>query len=214
MLNLRKEYSKDVIDVAASWLGIKHSITSSILTTVKLGVDLPTKIVMYKLCRILSKQEPDFFNWLKISKNFDIDATNYNATVEQLVLIINAINEEAIFNVYANLMRSWQLGFIDWQKFSRLSWALPNIYSEDLFYLKEVYDKKDVEQCQEMIALQNVGLVNSYTRNVYGAVHTPKYNITNIGLDMLQYGIDYNNFKKYKEYREKRQAGEADEVKI
>ena len=105
-----KEYSKDVIDVASSWLGIKHPVASSVLTSLKLMFDLPTKIVMHKLCRILSKQEPDFFEWLKISENFDKDATNYNTTVRQLILCINAINEEALFDVYANLMRSWQLG--------------------------------------------------------------------------------------------------------
>ena len=209
-----KEYSKDVIDIASSWLGIKHPAASSILTTLKLVFDLPTKIVMHKLCRILSKQEPDFFEWLKISENFDKDATNYNTTIRQLILCINAINEEALFDVYANLMRSWQLGFIDKQKFLRLSWVLTNIYSEDLFYLKKIYDQKDVEQCEAIIALQNVGFTQSYTRNTYGSIHIPKYNITEYGYDMLQYGIDYENFQLYKHYREEKQAGETDETKI
>lgn len=207
-----KEYSKDVIDVASAWLGIKHPMASSVLTTLKLVFDLPTKIVMHKLCRILSKQEPDFFEWLKISENFDKDTTNYNTTVRQLILCINAINEEALFDVYANLLRSWQLGFIDKQKFLRLSWALTNIYSEDLFCLKEIYDKKDIDQCSEMITLNSIGLVETYTPNKYGKIRITTYNITDLGLDMLQYGIDYDNFQLYKHYREEKQAGETDET--
>ena len=209
-----KEYSKDVIDVASTWLGIKHPVASSVLTSLKLMFDLPTKIVMHKLCRILSKQEPDFFEWLKISENFDKDATNYNTTIRQLILCINAINEEALFDVYANLMRSWQLGFIDKQKFLRLSWALTNIYSEDLFSLKEIYNKKDIDQCSEMIALHGIGLVGTYTPNKYGKIRITTYNITDLGFDMLQYGIDYENFQMYKHYREEKQAGETDETKI
>lgn len=208
-----QEYSKNVVDVASLWLGIKYPMASSILTTLKLVFDLPTKIIMHKLCIVLSKQKPDFFEWLKISENFEGDTIGYNKTVRQLILYINAINEETLFDVYANLMRSWQLGFIDKQKFLRLSWALTNIYSEDLFYLKEVYDKKDIEQCGEMIALQSVGLADSYTKNLWGAVHTPKYNINDIGLDMLQCGVDYNNFELYRRYREKKTGG-SDEIKI
>lgn len=207
-----KEYSKDVIEVASAWLGIKHPVASSVLTTLKLVFDLPTKIVMHKLCRILSKQEPDFFEWLKVSENFDKDAANYNTTVRQLILCINAINEEALFDVYANLLRSWQLGFIDKQKFLRLSWALTNIYSEDLFCLKEIYDKKDIDQCSEMITLNSIGLVETYTPNKYGKIRITTYNITDLGLDMLQYGIDYDNFQLYKHYREEKQAGETDET--
>ncbi len=209
-----KEYRKDVRDVAATWLGIKHPVASAILATLRLVYDLPTTILMHKLCWILSKQESDFGEWLKISENFDKDATNYNSTVRQLILGINAINEEALFNVYANLMRSWQLGFIDKQKFLRLSWALPNIYSEDLFYLKKIYDKKDNEQCTEIIALQSVGFAESYTHNTYGSIHIPKYNVSENGLDMLQYGIDYDNFSIYKHYREKNKQVKNDETKI
>lgn len=206
-----KEYSKDVIDVASAWLGIKHPVASSVLTTLKLVFDLPTKIVMHKLCRILSKQEPDFFEWLKLSENFDKDATNYNTTVRQLILCINAINEEALFDVYANLMRSWQLGCIDKQKFLRLSWALPNIYSEDLLHLRDIYTEKDLQENKKLVALRNLGFVNGITKTYPGSCPT-EYTINDLGFDMLQYGIDYDNFQLYKHYREEKQVGETDET--
>lgn len=206
-----KEYSKDVIDVASTWLGIKHPVASSVLTSLKLMFDLPTKIVMHKLCRILSKQEPDFFEWLKISENFDKDATNYNTTIRQLILCINAINEEALFDVYANLMRSWQLGFIDKQTFLRLSWALPNIYSEDLLHLRDIYTEKDLQANKKIVALHNLGFVNSITKTYPGSCSI-EYTINDLGLDMLQYGIDFDNFQLYKHYREEKQAGEIDET--
>lgn len=206
-----KEYSKDVIDVASSWLGIKHPVASSVLTSLKLMFDLPTKIVMHKLCRILSKQEPDFFEWLKISENFDKDATNYNTTVRQLILCINAINEEALFDVYANLMRSWQLGFIDKQKFLRLSWALTNIYSEDLLHLRDIYTEKDLRENKKLVVLRNLGFVNGITKTYPGSCPV-EYTINDLGFDMLQYGIGYENFQLYKHYREEKQAGETDET--
>ena len=208
-----QEYKKDIIDVASSWVGLKSPFMSAGLMTLKVFFNLPSKIIMHKLCAILSKQEPDFDKWLKKVENFEKDSENYNKTVRQLILTINAINEEPLFDVYANLLRSWQLGFIDKQKFLRLSWTLTNIYSEDLLYLTSIYNKENVAQSSEMIALYNIGLVEAYTPNKYGKIRITTYNITDLGLDMLQYGIDYDNFPIYKHYREK-QAGETDEVKI
>ena len=89
---------------------------------------------------LLSKlyKDSDFDEWLKLSEKFDKSDKNYKKTVCKLVYTINAINEEELLDIYSNLLRAYKLGLICKQRFFKLTWALSNIYSEDLFELKNI----------------------------------------------------------------------------
>ena len=86
---------------------------------------------------------------------------------------------------------------IDKQRFFKLTWALSNIYSEDLFELKNIYKEKDMPETRERIALRNVNLIDSCLRTKY-VTSISLYNMNELGLDMLRYGIDLENADKYK----------------
>ena len=158
------------------------------------------KVLLSKLYKVLNNQDSDFDEWLKLSEKFDKSDKNYKKTVCKLVYTINAINEEELLDIYSNLLRAYKLGLICKQRFFKLTWALSNIYSEDLFELKNIYKEKDMPETRERIALRNVNLLDSYVRTKYGT-SISIYNMNELGFDMLRCGIDLENADKYKSFR-------------
>lgn len=158
------------------------------------------KVLLSKLYKVLNNQDSDFDEWLKLSEKFDKSDKNYKKTVCKLVYTINAINEEELLDIYSNLLRAYKLGLICKQRFFKLTWALSNIYSEDLFELKNIYKEKDMPETRERISLRNVNLLDSYFRTKY-STSISIYNMNELGFDMLQYGIDLENADKYKSFR-------------
>lgn len=160
------------------------------------------RVLLSKLYKVLNNQDSDFDEWLKLSEKFDKSDKNYKKTVCKLVYTINAINEEELLDIYSNLLRAYKLGLICKQRFFKLTWALSNIYSEDLFELKNIYKEKDMPETRECIALRNVNLLDSCLRTKYVTSIT-LYNMNELGFDMLQYGIDLENADVYKPFRRK-----------
>lgn len=158
------------------------------------------KVLLSKLYKVLNNQDSDFDEWLKLSEKFDKSDKNYKKTVCKLVYTINAINEEELLDIYSNLLRAYKLGLICKQRFFKLTWALSNIYSEDLFELKNIYKEKDMPETRELIALRNVNLLDSCLRTKY-VTSISLYNMNELGFDMLRYGIDLENADKYKPLR-------------
>ena len=158
------------------------------------------KVLLSKLYKVLNNQDSDFDEWLKLSEKFDKSDKNYKKTVCKLVYTINAINEEELLDIYSNLLRAYKLGLICKQRFFKLTWALSNIYSEDLFELKNIYKEKDMPETRERIALRNVNLIYSCFRTKY-VTSISLYNMNELGLDMLRYGIDLENADKYKPFK-------------
>ena len=155
------------------------------------------RVLLSKLYKVLNNQDSDFDEWLKLSEKFDKSDKNYKKTVCKLVYTINAINEEELLDIYSNLLRAYKLGLICKQRFFKLTWALSNIYSEDLFELKNIYKEKDMPETRERIALRNVNLLDSYVRTKYGT-SISIYNMNELGFDMLRCGIDFENADMYK----------------
>ena len=158
------------------------------------------RVLLSKLYKVLNNQDSDFDEWLKLSEKFDKSDKNYKKTVCKLVYTINAINEEELLDIYSNLLRAYKLGLICKQRFFKLTWALSNIYSEDLFELKNIYKEKDMPETRERIALRNVNLIDSCLRTNY-VTSISLYNMNELGLDMLRYGIDLENADKYKPFK-------------
>ena len=158
------------------------------------------RVLLSKLYKVLNNQDSDFDEWLKLSEKFDKSDKNYKKTVCKLVYTINAINEEELLDIYSNLLRAYKLGLICKQRFFKLTWALSNIYSEDLFELKNIYKEKDMPETRECIALRNVNLIDSCLRTKY-VTSISLYNMNELGLDMLRYGIDLENADKYKPFK-------------
>lgn len=170
--------------------------------TVQTYKDYADQVLLSKLYKVLNNQDSDFDKWLKQSEMFDKSDKNYKKTVRKLVYTINAINEEELLEVYSNLLRSYKMGLICKQRFFKLTWALSNIYSDDLFELKNIYKEKNINETQEYITLRNVNLLDSNIITASGGSST-MYAINSLGLDMLQYGIDLEHADKYKKYRQK-----------
>lgn len=170
--------------------------------TVQTYKDYADKVLLSKLYKVLNNQDSDFDKWLKQSEMFDKSDKNYKKTVRKLVYTINAINEEELLEVYSNLLRSYKMGLICKQRFFKLTWVLSNIYSVDLFELKNIYKEKNINETQEYITLRNVNLLDSNIITASGGSST-MYSINSLGLDMLQYGIDLEHADTYKKYRQK-----------
>lgn len=154
-------------------------------------------VLLSKLNKVLKNQDSDFYEWLKLSEKFDKSNKNYKKTVCRLIYTINSINEEELLDVYSNLLRSYKNGVITKQIFFKLTWVLSNVYSEDLYELKNIYKQKDISESQQCITLRNANLLDSKIISGYGTSYTI-YNINDLGIDMLRYGIDFNNAEKYK----------------
>lgn len=174
------------------------------IKTVDIAVQLhkgyADRVLISKLYKVLNGQDSDFDEWLKLSEKFDKSDKNYKKTVAKLVYTINAINEEELLDIYSNLLRAYKLDLICKQRFFKLVWALANIYSEDLFELRNIYKEKDMPETQERISLRNVNLLDSCLKTKYVSTVT-FYNMNELGFDMLQYGIDLENADKYKPFR-------------
>lgn len=194
----------NALSIASNLADIVMSEISLPIKTLDIAVQIhkgyADRVLISKLYKVLNNQDSDFDEWLKLSERFDKSDKNYKETVAKLVYTINAINEEELLDIYSNLLRAYKIGLICKQRFFKLVWALANIYSEDLFELKNIYKEKDMPETQERISLRNVNLLDSCLRTKYVSTVT-FYNMNELGFDMLQYGIDLDNADKYKLYR-------------
>lgn len=158
----------------------------------------PNLIFADKLSRVLSNNE-DFFEWLKIVKDFEKDSKNYQDAVRQVVYNIHVINEIKLLDVFANLMHAYKMNLIDEEIFYRLGWILSNAFADDLVYLKKCYGKKRMTECPELMSLERQNLVYKNVVPMFNGVVENNYTITSLGIKMLSCGVDYENYGKYQE---------------
>lgn len=159
---------------------------------------VPNIIFADKLSRILTDDNKDFFEWLKIADHFDESHDTYQNSVRQLIYNINAINETKLLGIYANLLRAYRADKISKEELYRLGWALSNIFPGDLMYLVKCYGQNHMEETPELRKLEQRGLVCiSRAQALYDVGVRNLYMITELGTKMLSCGIDYENHNKY-----------------
>ena len=188
---------KQLPEYAIDMLSIVCPPVAAISRTVDLLKDISQKIFLQKYSQVLTKQDSDFNEWLKIAEKFDSDNSTYEKTIRQLIYFIEAINEVDLLDVYANLLRAWKAGLLEKAEFFRLGWILTRAFSSDLMYLKECYGKKDMDENQELLSLERYNLVYKRVIPLMNGVVNNAYTITPLGIKMLSRGIDYEHYSEY-----------------
>ena len=115
--------SNELISVTNSWLSLAIPHLGPIADTIGFVQSLSDKLLFDKLYYVLSRQDSDFEEWLKISEKFEADNKDYNKMVQQLIYYINAINEVDLLQAYANLLHAYKCTSIKRIKIERVPLA-------------------------------------------------------------------------------------------
>lgn len=133
--------NKELITATCSWLSLAIPFIAPISDTVEAVRSVSDKLLFDKLYYVLSNQDSDFEDWLKLSEKFNEDSESYSKMVQQLIYYINAINEVDMLSAYSNLLRAYKLNLINKNDFFRLSFCLTKLLSEDAKYLSNNINK-------------------------------------------------------------------------
>lgn len=172
--------------------------TAPIIHAAQFPATVSDAVFEYKLKKLLSNQSPDLGEWLKMAWKFESCQKDYAQNVRKLIYLLTTINEDRLIDVYANLLHSYQLGLLNTADFFRFSWILTQVYSDDLFLLKEFKFKTNCSKNQRLGILEPYGLLNKKIENGYNSNVGTRYFITESGKKMLSCGIDYENYNEYK----------------
>lgn len=102
----------EILKITSEWVSLVIPIINPISKTIENVYSLSDKILFNKIYNIIKNQDSDFDKWLKISEKFTEDSKSYYKMVRQIIYTINAINEEDMLYVYANLLRAYKNGCI------------------------------------------------------------------------------------------------------
>lgn len=169
-----------------------------VIHTLQFPTTISDAIFEYKLKKLLKNQKPDLMEWLKTAWKFEHCQEEYAANVRKLICFLNAMNEDKLIDIYANLLHAYQLEFINQDEFFRLSWILTQVYSDDLFLLKDFKHKTKYSENKRLEILEPYGLIDKHHRRGYNSQTATKYLLTETGKKMLACGIDYENYNEYK----------------
>lgn len=112
---------------------------------------------------------------VKISSKFTEDEPKYREYTKRQIQFIAQVDEEEKIDFYANLTRTWLLGYIDSSLYFKMSYLLKLFTLEELEYLKENYNTNPITD------------INFYIRefSLYGLVDTIE--TTNLGNSTYKY---------------------------
>ena len=147
-----------------------------------------------KLERLMNKQSADLSSWLKIAWNFEKDEESYASNVRKLIYLLNAMNEDNLIDVYANLLHAYQLGLLNRDDFFRLSWILTQVYYDDLLLLKEIGPEFCDTNWSRLSSIQPYGLVRTHTTHYYDGREEMTYTLTQLGRNMLECGLELDDY--------------------
>lgn len=173
-----------------------------VLLPVVHGLNFPSTVTdaifCEKLERLMNKQSTDLPGWLKMAWNFDKDRDNYVNNVRKLVYLLNAMNEDRAIDIYANLLRAYQLDLLECDEFFRLSWILTQVYYMDLNLIMQLYSNKIDNEDKRLHSLEPYGLLTSTSHFSFSAGATILYTVSDLGVKMISCGLDFDNHEKYK----------------
>lgn len=184
----------DIVESALDLVSDCIPQLAPILHSLKFPSTIADAIFANKLKRLLSKSRPDFDSWAKMAWRFDRDQKQYKENVGKLIYFLNAMNEDKIIDVYANLLRAYQLALLDCEDFFRLSWILTQVYYQDLLLLKEIGPNLRDKNHSRLASLQPYGLFLTHTAQFYNQSTELTYTLTDLGRSMISCGIDFDNY--------------------
>lgn len=169
-----------------------------VLLPVVHGLNFPSTVTdaifCEKLERLMNKQSADLPSWLKMAWKFEKDKENYASNVRKLIYLLNAMNEDKLIDIYANLLHSYQLGLLKQESFFRLSWILTQVYYDDLLLLKEIGPEFRDTNWSRLSSIQPYGLVRTHTKRHYDSREEMTYTLTQLGCNMLECGLELDEY--------------------
>ncbi|MCL2837713.1 MAG: hypothetical protein FWE04_01410 [Oscillospiraceae bacterium] len=207
MMEDNKKIGKEVSQTTINLLSLALPYVS-IPNIMRNGAENIANILLIdKINRFLSKQDHDFEEKLKISSKFTKDDRKYKKNVKLIIHNLNSINDDYKIDVYANLTRARLCELLCEDTYLRLTFILSNLHYGDLEYLKENISRKinvsassGEEEPIEVKSLVSHGLIDCINKHTWGALEGDKtYMKTNLGLEMVRCGIDYENYHNYKD---------------
>ena len=202
-----KEVKKDTQNYALELLSIICPFIAGAKASKEYFSNLSNHILLEKIKTFIENQDGDFDEWLKLAFDFQKDSSKYEETVKILIYTIDSFNDDKKIHIYANLMRAYKCKLINQDLFLRLSSILPVLFFNDIIFLKDNIKKEIIEDIDEnkFLPLEASNLFNHHlmycvNKDTWGAVGGHRvYCITNLGLEMVRCGVDYENYDTYKE---------------
>ncbi|MFR9191964.1 MAG: hypothetical protein ACLVLG_02500 [Anaerovoracaceae bacterium] len=202
---IAKDKIQPVCNIALAWLSIVFPPISAIQDSVNAGRHLSEILLDDKIRTILTNQDNDIDEWLKLSEKFEKDNKSYYKMVKQLIYHINAINEEDMLLAYSNLLRAYKSNQISKNDFLRLAFCLTKLLSEDAKYLSDNIGRDEIEENIYCLALSSNNLMYNKTRG-FSTDKNGKgqelYCFTEMGRMLDKYALSYGDTEKYN-YEEK-----------
>ena len=155
---------EELINMACSWVSLAFPWVSSLKESKESIQSISDKVLFNKLAFVLSNQDSNFNEWLKISEKFNEDNKAYLKMVKKLIYYINAMNEEELLSAFSNLLRAYKDGLICKNDFFRLGFCLTKLLAEDAKYLVDNIKKEKIEENIYCISLSNIGLMYNKSR--------------------------------------------------
>ena len=194
----------ELLSITNSWLSLAIPHLGPIGDTIGFVQSLSDKLLFDKLYYVLSRQDSDFEEWLKISENFDSDSKNYNKMVQQLIYYINAINEVDLLQAYANLLSAYKCKLICKSDFFRLGFCLTKLLAEDAQFLSKNIHRERIEENLYCLSLSSNNLMYNMSRG-FSATEEDSgkeyYCFTEVGKMLDKYALSFGDEEKYS-YRE------------
>ena len=191
---------EELINMACSWVSLAFPWVSSLKESKESIQSISDKVLFNKLAFVLSNQDSNFNEWLKISEKFNEDNKAYLKMVKKLIYYINAMNEEELLSAFSNLLRAYKDGLICKNDFFRLGFCLTKLLAEDAKYLVDNIKKEKIEENIYCISLSNIGLMYNKSRGFSendDDVEIEFYCFTQMGKMLDKYALNYRNTDRY-----------------
>lgn len=183
--------------IALEWISVVAPIAGVALKTGVASMQtVSDSILASKIMRAIGTDQ-ELLDWLKYSDLFQKSNPQYRETVTQLIYSIEAINEEKSLDVYSNLLHALKLELIDREQFFRLTWCLPQIYSQDLVLLKQLYGRTERLSGHSMQSLYNTGLLDGHSKTYMNIGPVTEVKLSELGLEMLRCGLCLDDYPCY-----------------
>lgn len=191
--NIKEFAHKKVIDLVDAILNESQvSVISNIDDVRKLLWQIPNSLFWDKMFRFMTSTFSDYEYQIKMCEKFQKDNKKYKEFVKKLIQIIEKLDFDEKVDWFANLTRSFLMELLNEDEYFKLSFALRQIASQDLLYLKELVTEKETYENGILNILYQHSLTDKYTPNTCGSIDSV-YNISELGIKLLKYGIDMRN---------------------
>ena len=196
---------KDIQSLAVNgaenlFIGFATKDISVIPTVIKdakeIILSIPNVIFADKMYRFLTKAFSNYEQQVEFAAKFEKDNPNYYDTVKKIVQIIDKIDFDEKVDWFANLTRAVSLECIDVDKYIRLSTAVSMLTVDDLKALKYYYGRNNEIENSTLSNYYSYGLTTKITLTTYGTL-TSKHTLSISGIELLKYGVDFENCEKY-----------------